>query len=62
MHLFQDVYLWAGEFRTVTIGNGQLLFARPEHIGPELQKLLLRLLASSFCEGATLMDSDAASH
>ena len=38
-YLFQDVYARAGEFRTVPIAKGNSFFARPEHIGPELQKL-----------------------
>ena len=41
--LFQDVYAWAGEFRTVPIAKGDSFFARPEHIGSELQKLFHRL-------------------
>ena len=38
-YVFQDVYAWAGEFRTVPIAKGNSFFARPGHIGPELQKL-----------------------
>jgi cell filamentation protein len=32
-HLFQDVYEWAGEERTVMISKGGSLFALPEYIG-----------------------------
>jgi cell filamentation protein len=31
-HIFQDVYEWAGEFRTVNIGKSGDLFALKEHI------------------------------
>jgi cell filamentation protein len=34
-HIFQDVYSWAGEFRTVNISrSGQFPFAFPEQIIP----------------------------
>ena len=31
-HLFQDVYEWAGQVRTVPLSKGDSLFARPEYI------------------------------
>lgn len=31
-HLFQDVYAWAGELRTVSIAKGSSAFVEPEHI------------------------------
>lgn len=31
-HLFQDVYSWAGHFRTVRVAKGDSIFAYPEHI------------------------------
>ena len=31
-HLFQDVYEWAGQVRTVNIGKGTLPFAQPAFI------------------------------
>lgn len=37
-HLFQDVYDWAGNFRTYTTGRGAAPFATPENIRPWLQK------------------------
>ena len=49
--LFQDVYAWAGEFRTVPIAKGDSFFARPEHIGSELQKLFHRLAAEQCLRG-----------
>jgi cell filamentation protein len=50
--LFQDVYAWAGEFRTVPIAKGNSFFARPEHIGPELQKLFHQLAGERYLRGS----------
>jgi cell filamentation protein len=50
-YLFQDVYAWAGEFRTVNLAKGNSFFARPEHILPELQKLLARVEKEHFLRG-----------
>lgn len=38
-HLFQDVYEWAGEFRTVRISKGGSMFCYPEHIPGEMDRL-----------------------
>jgi len=38
-HLFQDVYLWAGRFRTVRLGKSGSAFCYPEHITREMQQL-----------------------
>jgi cell filamentation protein len=51
-HLFQDVYAWAGEFRTVNMAKGNSFFARPEYIVPELQKVFDRLASEDFLRGA----------
>ncbi len=60
-YLFQDVYAWAGEFRTVPIAKGNSFFARPEHIQAELQKVFHQLAgeqslrgidSSGFCQRA----------
>ncbi len=65
-YLFQDVYAWAGEFRTVNIAKGNMakgnsFFAQPEDILPELQRVLdglakehflRRTDARGFCERA----------
>jgi cell filamentation protein len=50
-YLFQDVYAWAGEFRTVNLAKGNSFFAQPEHILPELQKLLAQLEKEHFLRG-----------
>lgn len=49
--LFQDVYAWAGEFRTVNMAKGDSLFARPEYILPQLRKILDRLANERFLRG-----------
>lgn len=38
-HLFQDVYAWAGEYRTVRIAKGESMFCYPEHIAAEMERL-----------------------
>jgi cell filamentation protein len=42
-HLFQDVYAWAGRFRTVRISKGGSMFCYPEHIGAEMHRLFDQL-------------------
>lgn len=38
-HLFQDVYAWAGRYRTVRISKGGSTFCYPEHIAAEMKRL-----------------------
>jgi cell filamentation protein len=38
-HLFQDVYDWAGRFRTVRLAKGASTFCYPENIGREMRRL-----------------------
>ncbi len=42
-HLFQDVYAWAGRFRTVRIGKGENMFCFPENIDREMKQLFSKL-------------------
>jgi cell filamentation protein len=42
-HLFQDIFAWAGEFRTVRISKGASMFCYPEFIAPEMQTLFIQL-------------------
>jgi cell filamentation protein len=42
-HLFQDVYAWAGRFRTVRISKGQTMFCYPENIAQEMALLFASL-------------------
>lgn len=41
--IFQDVYAWAGSFRTVDMSKGGSFFARPDFIATSLDELLRRL-------------------
>lgn len=43
-HLFQDVYDWAGEFRTIRIGKGGNWFCYPEHIEDQINTLFADLV------------------
>lgn len=38
-HLFQDVYRWAGKYRTIRIGRGENWFCYPEYIEAEMTNL-----------------------
>lgn len=38
-HLFQDVYAWAGRYRTVRIAKGGSMFCFPENIPHEMDRL-----------------------
>lgn len=60
-HLFQDVYAWAGEVRTIRIGKGGNWFCYPEYIDQEMRrifnelaakKLLVDLPVAEFADGA----------
>jgi cell filamentation protein len=42
-HLFQDIYSWAGEIRTVRIGKGGNWFCYPEYIVSELNRVFAEL-------------------
>jgi cell filamentation protein len=41
--LFQDIYAWAGEIRTVSIARGKTLFCLPEHLEASAQEIFDRL-------------------
>jgi cell filamentation protein len=50
-HLFQDVYAWAGEYRTRRTSKGGNMFCYPERIKPEMAKLFKRLAGDSLQRG-----------
>jgi len=50
-HLFQDVYRWAGRFRSVRLTKGTSTFCYPEHIKGELQRIFLALRDSDCLRG-----------
>ena len=41
--LFQDVYSWAGQIRTVQLAKGNTVFAMPEHIEAEAKRVFDKL-------------------
>jgi len=45
-HLFQDVYRWAGKYRTVRTSKGGNPFCFPEHIATEMDSLFAKLAES----------------
>src|SRR5665213_1656546 len=47
-HLFQDVYPWAGRFRTVRIGRGGSAFCYPENIPREMRALFRKLASKRY--------------
>jgi cell filamentation protein len=52
-HLFQDVYDWAGEYRTVRTGKGGNWFCFPENIERQINGLFPRLDDVTFKPGAS---------
>lgn len=49
--LFQDVYPWAGELRTVDISKGSTRFANVSRVWPEADKLFLQLAQENYLVG-----------
>jgi cell filamentation protein len=47
-HLFQDVYAWAGHYRSVRTAKGGYWFCFPEHISQQMDKLFAQLKADDF--------------
>ncbi len=52
-HLFQDVYTWAGKFRTVRLTKGVSTFCYPEHIDREMKRQFTWFKAQQFLKGRT---------
>ena len=50
-HIFQDVYEWAGEFRTVNMSKGGHLFGLATFLEPALQQILAKLAAEKHLVG-----------
>jgi len=55
-HLFQDVYGWAGRYRTVRTAKGGNWFCFPEYIPAEMEKLFRRLGTPPLKPGASAND------
>lgn len=49
--LFQDVYEWAGNFRTVQLSKGQTIFAYPQNIKPEGNRIFKELGSENYLTG-----------
>ncbi|MBA5805338.1 MULTISPECIES: Fic/DOC family protein [Rhizobium] len=52
-HLFQDVFDWGGEIRTIRIGKGGNWFCYPEFIANELNRIFQELARADYFEGLT---------
>lgn len=52
-HLFQDVYHWAGETRTVRLSKDESHFCYPEHIDGQLATLFSDLASGGYLKGLT---------
>ena len=50
-YLFEDIYPFAGEFRTENIAKGEFRFAQSEYIEPEFENLLNKLKKENYLEG-----------
>jgi cell filamentation protein len=50
-HLFQDIFAWAGRFRTVRIGKDGSAFCYPEHIAREMRAAFGRLAQKRHLQG-----------
>lgn len=50
-HLFQDVYPWAGRFRTVRLGKDGSALCYPEHIARQMQHLFGSLKKKQYLGG-----------
>lgn len=53
-HLFQDVYEWAGEYRTIRTSKGGSMFCYPENIEQEMAKQFARLNQPEFLPGVDI--------
>jgi cell filamentation protein len=51
-HLFQDVYNWAGEHRTIRIAKNDTMFCYPEFIAEQMEALFGPLHSASFARGS----------
>jgi cell filamentation protein len=49
-HIFQDVYAWAGQFRTVNISKGGHPFGAATFVEPALNDLLQKLSAENYLQ------------
>jgi cell filamentation protein len=50
-HLFQDIYPWAGRFRTIRLAKSGSMFCYPENITREMRELFVKLRAKQHFRG-----------
>ena len=55
-HLFQDVYAWAGQQRTIRTGKGGNWFCYPEHLTREMHRAFSPDLIGAILEATTVED------
>jgi cell filamentation protein len=60
-HLFQDVYAWAGKFRTVRLTKDTSTFCYPEHIDREMKRTFAWLKEQRFLKDCAADDFFAGS-
>jgi cell filamentation protein len=51
-HLFQDVYDWAGEYRTIRIAKNDAMFCYPEYIPEQMEALFEQWHRASFSQSS----------
>lgn len=62
-HLFQDVYPWAGRYRTIRISKGASMFCYPENIAAQLRTLFAWLAGQDRLSGRNADDfAEAGAH
>lgn len=60
-HIFQDIYPWAGRFRTVRLGKARSLFCYPEYISVELKRIFRELREADYLRSRNASDFSRAS-
>lgn len=45
-HIFEDLYEWAGEYRSVSMSKGHSMFCFPAYIPDQMDSLFVQMLAS----------------
>lgn len=58
-HIFQDVYSWAGRYRTVRLTKGASTFCYPEHIAREMKKIFTWLKSESHLQHLNINEFSA---
>lgn len=62
-HLFQDVYAWAGRFRTVRMAKSESVFCYPENVASEMKRAFTELKNAEFLTGLTVAEfANGAAH